>query len=51
MTKQYQAGVYEVKARGRGVCLVRLTKSQAKALFQLMEENKLEFESIQFLHN
>ena len=49
--KIYQSGVYEVKARGRGLCLARLTKSQAKALFEIFDAGQLELESIQFKHN
>ena len=46
-----QNRVYEVKSKGRGACRARLTKEQAKALFEIMENNQLEFESIKFLHN
>jgi hypothetical protein len=49
--KTYQSGVYEVRVRGRGLCLARLTKTQAKALFEIMEGGQLEFELINFKHN
>lgn len=49
--KNLQQGVYEVKIRGRGLCLVRLTKSQAKALMEIKESGQLEFETIEFKHN
>lgn len=48
---KYQNGVYEVKTRGRGVCLARLTKKQAKTLIEIMDAGQLEFESIEFKHN
>jgi len=47
----YQNGIYSVKSRGRGVCLAKLTKSQAKALHEILESQQLEIESIEFKHN
>jgi len=48
---KYQYGVYQVKCKGRGVCLVRLKEPQIKALFEIMESGQMEIESIKFLHN
>ena len=48
---KYQNGVYQVKTKGRGVCLAKLTTSQAKALFEILESGQLEIESINFIHN
>lgn len=45
----YQAGRYALKYRGRGIVHVLLTKSQAKALFELMRQSALEIESLQSL--
>jgi hypothetical protein len=46
MQTKYIAGRYEIKYRGRGIIYATLTASQAKALFEIMKKNMLEFESI-----
>lgn len=46
MKNTYKEGFYWVKSRGCGVCKPFLTKSQAKALYELVKEGKLEFECI-----
>lgn len=50
MKNTYKEGNYLIKCKGRGVQSVYLNKGQAKLLFDLMKERKLEFESIEFLN-
>lgn len=42
----YNSGNYAIKKKGRGVIHTYLTKSQAKALYELMFLKALEIESI-----
>ena len=43
----YNSGDYWIKTRGRGVIKTTLTKSQAKALYELMFLKALEIEGIE----
>ena len=50
MAKQYLAGAYYIQWRGRGPINVRLTKAQAKALFELSEKIPHELQGIEYIH-
>lgn len=47
----YTAGEYYIKMKGRGIQRVTLSKSQAKALFELCRKSILEIESIELITN
>lgn len=49
MKNIYQSGKYEIKYTGRGIVHANLTALQARAIFEIMKKDEMEFESIQLL--
>lgn len=49
MKTHYVAGKYAIKYKGRGIVYANLTKTQAKALFDIFKSGQMEFEDIDLI--